>query len=126
EDFAFDVDGDFLGKVAVGDGGGDGGDVADLGSEVAGHEVHVVGEVLPGSGDAFHPGLAAEFSLGADFAGDAGHFGGEGTELVHHGVHRFGGAEELALQVAAFDFQGHGLGEVPFGHGPDHAGGFAG
>jgi hypothetical protein len=32
EDLALDVDGDLLGEVAVGDGGGDFGDVADLGS----------------------------------------------------------------------------------------------
>ena len=31
-------------------------------------------------------GLAAELALGADLAGDAGHLGGEGVELVHHGV----------------------------------------
>ena len=37
EDLALDVDGDLLGEVAVGDGGGDLGDVAHLVGEVAGH-----------------------------------------------------------------------------------------
>ena len=37
EDLALDVDGDLLGQVAVGDGGGDVGDVAHLGGQVAGH-----------------------------------------------------------------------------------------
>ena len=37
-------------------------------------EVDVVGEVLPGAGDAFDVRLAAELALGADLAGDAGHF----------------------------------------------------
>ena len=120
------VHGDFLGEIAVGDGGGDGGNVAHLAGQVAGHGIDAVGEVLPGSGHAFDLGLSAQFSLRADFAGHAGHFRGEGAELVHHRVDSFGGAEELALQRAAFDFQGHGLGEVALGHGADDAGGFAG
>ena len=49
-----------------------------------GHQVHVVGEVLPGAGDARHLRLAAELAFGADLAGDAGHFGGEAVELVDH------------------------------------------
>ena len=61
------------------DGGGDLGDVADLGGQVAGHEVDVVGEVLPGAGDALDLGLAAEPALGADLAGDAGDLVGEGA-----------------------------------------------
>ena len=72
EDLALDVDGDLLGEVAVGDGGRDLGDVADLAGEVAGHGVDAVGEVLPGAGDALDVGLAAELALGADLAGDAG------------------------------------------------------
>ena len=31
-------------------------------------------------------GLAAQLALGADLAGHAGHLGGEGAQLVHHGV----------------------------------------
>src|SRR5439155_3366920 len=88
EDFAFDIDGDLLGEIAVGHGRGDFGDIADLGGEVAGHEVHAVGQVFPGAADAPDMGLAAQPSLRADFAGHAGHFRGEGTELVHHGVDR--------------------------------------
>ena len=64
-------------EVAVGDGGHDLRDAAHLAGEVAGHEVDVVGQVLPGAGDALHLGLAAELAFGADLAGDAGHFGGE-------------------------------------------------
>ena len=64
----------FFGEVAVGDRGGHLGDVAHLRGEVAGHRVHVVGEVLPGAGDALDLGLAAELAFGAHLAGDAGHF----------------------------------------------------
>ena len=39
--------------------------------QVAGHLVDVVGEVLPGAGDAGHLRLAAELALGADLARDA-------------------------------------------------------
>ena len=74
EDLALHVDGDLLRQVAVGDGRGHVGDVAHLAGEVAGHEVHVVGQVLPRAGDAAHVGLAAELAFGADFAGHAGHF----------------------------------------------------
>ena len=124
-DFAFHVHGDLLRQVAVGDGGGHGGDVAHLGGEVAGHGVHGVGEVLPRTGDAFDFGLAAELSFGADFAGHAGHFGGEGAELVDHRVDGSCGLEEFPGERAAFDFQRHALAEVALGDGAEHAAGFA-
>ena len=72
EDLALDVDGDLLRQVAVGDGRRDLGDVPHLAGQVAGHQVDVVGQVLPGAGDALDLGLAAELALGADLAGDAG------------------------------------------------------
>jgi HAMP domain-containing protein len=59
EDFAFDVDGDLLGKVAARHGGGHLGDIADLAGEILRHQVDVVGEVRPGTGDAGHLRLAA-------------------------------------------------------------------
>ena len=74
ENFAPDIDRDLLRQVAIGDGGGHFGDVTHLGGQVARHEVHVVGQILPGAADAFHIGLAAEFSFGTDFAGHARHF----------------------------------------------------
>ncbi len=43
ENFSADVHGDLLGKVATGDGGGNFGDIAYLGGEVARHEIDVVG-----------------------------------------------------------------------------------
>ena len=65
----------------------------------AGHEVDVVGEVLPGAGDAGDLGLAAELALGADLARHARHLGGERVELVDHGVHGVLELEDLALDV---------------------------
>ena len=94
-----DVDGDLLGQVAAGDGGGDLGDVADLVGQVRRHRVDVVGEVLPGAGDALTCGLAAELAFGADFARDAGHFGGEAVELIDHRVDGVLELEDLALHV---------------------------
>src|SRR6185437_8542089 len=119
QDLAADVDGDLLGEVAIGDGGRDLGDVADLRRQVAGHGIDAVGQVLPGAGDARHVGLAAEASVGADLAGDAGHFRGEGVQLIDHRVdglfelqdfaaHRHG---DLLRKVAARDGGGH-LGDV--------------
>ena len=55
EDLALDVDGDLLRQVAVRDRGRDLGDVAHLRGQVRGHEVDVVGQVLPGAGDAAAP-----------------------------------------------------------------------
>src|SRR4029077_1848359 len=72
EDLAANVDRDLLGEVALSDGGGDLGDVADLGRKVARHVVDVVGEVFPNPGYTFHLRLAAEVAFGADFAGDPG------------------------------------------------------
>ena len=68
---ALGLDRDLLGEVAPGHGGRHLGDVADLAGEVAGHEVHRVGEVLPRAGDARHLGLAAELALGAHLPGHA-------------------------------------------------------
>ena len=73
-------------EVAVGDGGGDFGDVADLVGQVRGHGVDRFGEILPGAADAFHVRLAAELAFGADFAGHARDFASEGVELIDHGV----------------------------------------
>src|SRR5207302_1848792 len=61
-------------------------DVAHLARQVGGHEVDVVGEVLPGAAHASDVGLAAELAFGADLAGHAGHLAGEGVELVDHHV----------------------------------------
>ena len=63
EDFAAHIDGDLLRQIAVGDRGRHLGDVAHLAGQVRGHEVDVVGQVLPGAGDAGHRGLAAELAL---------------------------------------------------------------
>ena len=125
EEFALHVDGDFLGQIAVGDGGRHGRDVADLAGQIRGHEIDVVGQIFPGSGDAFDARLAAELTVGADFAGHAGHFGGERSELFDHGVDGSGGAQKFAFERTAFDFEGHGLRQIAFRHGADHARGFA-
>src|SRR6185312_6291852 len=77
EHLALGVDGDLLGQVAVGDRRRHLGDVADLGGEVVGQEVDVVGEILPGAGDAGDLGLHAQLPLHADGAGHAGDLLGE-------------------------------------------------
>ena len=112
QDFAANVDRDLLGKIAVRDGGCDFGDVSHLASKVAGHEVHVVGEILPGSADTRHLRLTAKFAFGADFAGHAGHFAGERVELVDHRV-------DGVLQFENFAFHVHRdlAGQVAAGHG---------
>ena len=102
-------------KIAAGDRGSDFSDVAHLAGQVAGHEVHVVGEIFPGAADTGHLRLAAELAFGTDFAGHAGYFAGEAVQLVHHcvdGVFEFENFafhvhRDLARQVSAGDGGGH-------------------
>ena len=67
-DLALGFDDELLRQVAVGDRGDDLDDAAHLRGQVRGHEVDVVGEVLPGAGDAGHARLAAELAFDADLA----------------------------------------------------------
>src|SRR5208282_6408194 len=60
--------------------------------------------------NAAHFGLAAEDSLGADLARDAGNFRGERTELIDHGVDGV-----LQLQDFAFDVDRDLLGKIAVG-----------
>ena len=115
QDLALRVDGDLLAQVAVGDGRGDLGDVADLGRQVRRHEVDVVGEVLPDPGHAPDLGAAAQLALGADLAGDPGDLVGEGRELVDHRVHG-----ELQLEQLAGRLDRHRAGQVAARHRRRH------
>ena len=99
EDFAAHVDGDLARQVAARHGGGHMRDVAHLVGEVAAHGVHRVGQILPGAGDAGHDRLAAELAVGADFAGDAGHFRSERAQLIDHRVDGFLELQNLAAHV---------------------------
>src|SRR5205823_4823550 len=86
EDLAANVNCDLLRQVAPGDGGRDLGDVANLGGQVAGHVVDVVGEVLPNARDAGHLGLAAELPFRTNLACHPGDLPGEGVQLIHHHI----------------------------------------
>src|SRR5205823_3844723 len=108
ENLALDLNRDLFGQVALLHRGRDIGDVADLGREIGGELVHVVGEVSPGAGGAEHVGLAAQAAFGADLARDAGDFRGEGVELIDHDVDRVLQVEDLAVDVDR-DL----LGEIP-------------
>src|SRR5207244_2921040 len=119
-DLAARVDGDLLRQIAVGDGGGDAGDVAHLVGEVRGHVVDRVGEIAPGAADALHVGLSAELSFAAHFARHARHLRGERAQLVDHGVD---GVLELADLAAHFD--GDLLREVAGGHRGGYVGNVA-
>ena len=135
ENFAAHVDCDFAREIAIGDGGGDFGDVADLGGQVAGHGIHGIGQIFPDAADASHIGLAAELAFGTDFAGDARHFAGEGIELIDHGVDGVLQFEnfaahidgDFARKIAIGDGGGHfgdvaDLGRQVSGHGVDALG----
>src|SRR5690606_10011421 len=91
--------GDLLGEVAAGDGRRHLGDVPHLRGEVAGHEVDVVGQVLPRAGHTGHLRLTAELAFGADLAGDTRHLAGEGVQLIDHRVDGVLQLKDLPLDV---------------------------
>ena len=126
EDFALNIDGDFLRQVAVGDRGRDGCDISHLVGQVAREHVDVVGQILPGARHAFDLRLAAELAVGADFLGDAGNFVGERAELIDHRVNRGADSQELALHRLAVDFERHLLAQVTECDRTDNAGDFSG
>ena len=99
ENFAAHVYRNLLGKVAAGDGSRDLGDVAYLSGQVSCHKVDVVGKVLPCSRDSGHLGLAAQFTVGSNFARYASDLSSEGAELIHHGIERVFEFEDLAADV---------------------------
>ena len=117
QELAPHVGGDLLAQVAVGDRGGHLGDVTHLAGQVAGHQVDVVGELLPHAThlDGVGGGLAQP-ALGADLAGHAGDLGDEAVQLVDHPVDGV-----LELQHLALDVGGDLLAQVAVGHGADHA-----
>src|SRR5690606_34554778 len=117
EDLAAHFDRDLLGQIATRHGGRDFGDVTHLAGQIIGHQVHVVGQVRPGTGDARHLRLSAQLAFGANLARHAGHFAGEAVELVHHRVDGVLQLEDLALHV-----DGDLLGEVPLRHRGGHLG----
>ena len=73
EELAFDIDGDFLGQIAIRHCRRHRGNVAHLRGQVAGHQVNVFGKILPCAGDTFDGCLPAKFSFGSHFASYARH-----------------------------------------------------
>ena len=96
-DLAARIDLDRSREVALGDGGCDAADRANLRGELRGELVDVVGEVFPQTGGARHDGLSAELSFEADFARDGRHLIGEAAEGDDHAVDRVGEFGDLAL-----------------------------
>src|SRR4029077_4755713 len=109
QDLAAHVDRDLLRQIAIRNCSCDLGNISHLARQVAGHEVHVVSQIFPGSCDTGHLRLSTKLSVGTDFAGHASDFAGERIELVHHrvdGVFKFENFafyvdRDLAGQVAA-------------------------
>ncbi len=70
-----------------------------MAGEVAGHEVDVIGEILPRPADAGHLRLTAQLAFGADFARNTCYFASEPIELVDHRVNRVFKFENLAFHI---------------------------
>jgi hypothetical protein len=117
---------DRLRQVALGDGGGHPRDLAHLGGEVRGHQVDVLGQLLPRAGDAGHLGLGAELAVDADLARHPGDLGAEAAELLDHAVDRLGVLEELARERPLDAVEVDRLRQVAAGDGGDHLGDLVG
>ena len=115
-DLAAGADLDRSREVALGDGGRDLADRADLRGELRGELVDVVGEVFPQTGGAGDDGLAAELPFETDFARDGRHLIGEPAEGDDHPVDRVGELGDLALR-----FQRQLTPEVAVGDAGDDA-----
>jgi hypothetical protein len=110
-DFALRLKDQFAFEISVRHGGDDLGNTAHLSGQVRRHEVDVIGEIFPRARDAAHIGLAAQFTVGADFAGHARHFRSERIELIHHRVDGV-----LELQNFAARIHGDLARQVAVGH----------
>ncbi len=108
---ALGLDGQSLPQVAAGHRGDHLDDAAHLVRQVVGHRIDVVREVLPGTGDPRHGGLAAELAVGADLAGDPGHLRRKAVQLIDHRVDGL-----FELQDLALDVDGDLAREVPAGN----------
>src|SRR5207245_2765875 len=86
-------------QVAPGHDGGHLGDRTDLGGQVSGELVDVLGQVSPGAGHTSDLGLTTEAAFGADLAGHTGDLRGERRQLVDHRVDGALQLEDLALRV---------------------------
>src|SRR2546427_3514845 len=99
-DLPLRLEGQLASQVAVCDRGDDARDASHLVRQVGGHQVDVVGEVLPRAGDALDVGLTSELAVGADLTRDTHDFTREGVQLVDH---RVDGVLELENLPLAFD-----------------------
>src|SRR5205085_1454857 len=103
---------DLAAEVAIGDRRDDARDAAHLVGQVSGHQVHAVGQVLPGSRDPFDLRLAAQVALRTDLTGDARDLRGKRVQLIDHDVDRV-----FQLADLAADLDGDLLGQIALGDG---------
>ena len=83
---ALNLNRNLLREVTLSNCGSYHGDIPYLIGQIGCQGVHVVGQLLPGTGHAFYLSLSAKLTLGAHLSGYPGYFSGEGVELVNHGV----------------------------------------
>ena len=116
-DLALGADLDGSREIALGHGGRDFADRANLRRELGRELIDVVGEIFPETRGAGNLGLAAEFAFETDFACDGRHLICEGTERIDHAVDGVGEFGDLTLGFEAeFAF------EIAVGDAGDDAG----
>jgi len=119
-DFTFYINGDFLGKVAIGHRGCHIGNFPYLGGKVACHNIHIVCKVFPGTGGARNGCLPAQFPFGTYLARHTGYLCGKQCKGINHAVDGIGEDQYFP----SFSLFGDFLRKVSFGHGRGHRGYF--
>ena len=119
-DFAFRFDKELLLQLSPCDRSNNFCNAAHLVRQIARHEVHTVGQILPRARNVTYIRLPAEPALGADFACDACHFRSERIELIHHRVHSV-----LELKNFAFYIDSDLFRKIATGDGCRHLGNVA-
>jgi hypothetical protein len=75
------------------------GDRPHLNGKVGGHDVDIVGEILPCPADPVHASLSSELAVRADLLGDSRHLGREVVKRLDHVVDRILELQNLSLGV---------------------------
>ena len=99
EYFTFDINGNFLRQVAVGDSGCDERDIAHLRGEVSGQRVDAVGEVFPGSRDVGNLRLSAQLAFASYIARNGCDLLRENRQRARHRVDGVGEGCDFALGI---------------------------
>ena len=97
-----------------------------MSSQVAGHLIDRISQVLPHARDALDLSLAAELALSAHLARDTRDLRGKYRQLLDHRIDEFGRAQEFTFECAPVYLEVHRLSQVTLGDRANSAGDLSG